>query len=116
MPVSLGTMWGPPMDRAPMFEGKIDKRSANRDLAAAERNTHSLALVVDDEPLMRWYLAEVLMASGYAVISADDCATTIRALTTATQPSCLHGHSALFRASCRPGCPDRFTAAGPGRC
>ena len=28
-------------------------------------------------------------------------------------PSCLHEHSAFFRASCRFHCPERFRAAAP---
>ena len=38
-------------------------------------------LVVDDEPLIRWSLAETLAGSGHAVIEAGDGETAVRTLT-----------------------------------
>ena len=38
-------------------------------------------LVVDDEPLIRWSLAEVLGESGHSVTEAGDGASAVRALT-----------------------------------
>jgi DNA-binding NtrC family response regulator len=38
-------------------------------------------LVVDDEPLIRWSLAEVLAESGHSVTEAADGASAVRALT-----------------------------------
>jgi DNA-binding NtrC family response regulator len=35
-------------------------------------------LIVDDEPLIRWWLAETLMDLGYAVTEADDASTALR--------------------------------------
>ena len=47
-----------------------------------ERNSPSLrVLVVDDEPLIRWSLAETLTDSGHAVIEASDGETAVRTLT-----------------------------------
>jgi DNA-binding NtrC family response regulator len=37
-------------------------------------------LVVDDEPLIRWSLAELLAESGHSVIEAADGASAVRAL------------------------------------
>ena len=47
-----------------------------------ERNSPSLrVLVVDDEPLIRWSLAETLAGSGHAVIEAADGESAVRTLT-----------------------------------
>ena len=43
-------------------------------------------LVVDDEPLTRWPLAETLLDSGHLVREAADGATAVRALTDAEDP------------------------------
>jgi two-component system response regulator FixJ len=37
-------------------------------------------LVVEDEPLMRWSIAETLAAAGHEVVEAEDSATALRAL------------------------------------
>jgi DNA-binding NtrC family response regulator len=46
---------------------------------AAEESTASRVLVVDDESLVRWSLAETLGASGYEVTEAKDGASAIQA-------------------------------------
>jgi DNA-binding response OmpR family regulator len=64
---------------------------------------HALrVLVVDDEPLLRWAIAETLRAEGYEVEQADDADSTIEALcTAASMPDivlldlCLPGASDL---------------------
>jgi two-component system, NtrC family, response regulator AtoC len=47
----------------------------------AEKSTAARVLIVDDESLVRWSLAETLGASGYAVTEAKDGASAIQALT-----------------------------------
>jgi DNA-binding NtrC family response regulator len=43
-------------------------------------------LVVDDEPLIRWSIAETLGAVGHQVIEAQDAASALRALADAPGP------------------------------
>lgn len=43
-------------------------------------------LVVEDELLLRWAIAEILAQSGHTVLEAPDGASAIRALTTAMEP------------------------------
>jgi two-component system response regulator AtoC len=43
-------------------------------------------LVVDDEPLIRWSIAETLGAAGHQVTEAQDAASTLRALADAPNP------------------------------
>ena len=54
--------------------------SSARDLPPRERKLALHALVVDDEPLIRWAIAETLRADGYEVEEAGDAEGTIRAL------------------------------------
>jgi len=43
-------------------------------------------LVVEDELLIRWSIAETLARAGHVVIEAEDGATAVRALTEAVEP------------------------------
>ena len=43
-------------------------------------------LIVDDEPLIRWSLAETLTDSGHSVIEAGDGEAAVRMLTDADRP------------------------------
>jgi DNA-binding NtrC family response regulator len=43
-------------------------------------------LVVDDEPLIRWSVAETLGQAGHVVTEAADAASTVRTLTTGPVP------------------------------
>jgi DNA-binding NtrC family response regulator len=42
-------------------------------------------LVVDDEPLTRWWMAEVLAARGYGVVVAGDAASALHSIATAAR-------------------------------
>ena len=54
---------------------------------AAENRAFARVLVVDDEPLIRWSLAETLSERGHTVIEAGDAKTTHRILmSTAHRP------------------------------
>jgi DNA-binding NtrC family response regulator len=54
---------------------------------AAENRALARVLVVDDEPLIRWSLAETLIQRGHIVTEAGDAKTTHRILTgTADRP------------------------------
>ena len=54
--------------------------STARDLPRDEGKHTLRALVVDDEPLIRWAIAETLRTDGYDVEEAGDADGTIRAL------------------------------------
>jgi DNA-binding NtrC family response regulator len=54
--------------------------STARDLPRREGKHALRALVVDDEPLIRWAIAETLRTDGYDVEEAGDADGTIRAL------------------------------------
>jgi two-component system response regulator (stage 0 sporulation protein F) len=43
-------------------------------------------LVVDDEPLIRWSIAETLGAAGHQVVEAEDAASALQAITAAPHP------------------------------
>src|SRR4051794_9908950 len=43
-------------------------------------------LVVDDEPLIRWSIAETLGAAGHQVLEAEDAASALRAITASPRP------------------------------
>ena len=43
-------------------------------------------LVVDDEPLIRWSIAETLGAAGHQVVEAEDAASALRAISTDPGP------------------------------
>ena len=57
--------------------------STARDLPPRAGKHALRVLVVDDEPLVRWAIAETLLAEGYEVDEAGDADTTIHALCTA---------------------------------
>ena len=46
-------------------------------------------LVVDDEPLIRWCIAETLGAAGYAITEAQDAASALRALAAMPEPAVI---------------------------
>jgi DNA-binding NtrC family response regulator len=50
----------------------------------AKKSALARILVVDDEPLMRWSVAETLAGRGYQISEADDAASAIRACSTAS--------------------------------
>jgi DNA-binding NtrC family response regulator len=52
-----------------------------------EQESPSLrVLIVDDESLIRWSVAETLAAAGHAVLEAGDGATALRTLTEVSDP------------------------------
>jgi two-component system, NtrC family, response regulator AtoC len=55
--------------------------SADTDFPAATRKSPTRVLVVDDEPLVRWSIAETLGNHGYEVAEAGDSVEAVRALT-----------------------------------
>ena len=57
--------------------------STARDLPTRAGKHALRVLVVDDEPLVRWAIAETLLAEGYEVDEAGDADTTIHTLCTA---------------------------------
>jgi DNA-binding NtrC family response regulator len=46
-----------------------------------------LVLVVEDEPLIRWSIAETLAGMGHTVIQADDAGSAVRALADMPEPA-----------------------------
>ena len=46
-----------------------------------KKSAHVSVLLVDDEPLIRWSLAETLTECGYHVLEAEDGRTAVAALT-----------------------------------
>jgi DNA-binding NtrC family response regulator len=61
----------------PVLESRIDMTSAPASFRV---------LVVDDEPLIRWSVAETLGDAGHVVTEAPDAASTLRSLATAPAP------------------------------
>lgn len=53
---------------------------------AAENSSGLRVLVVDDEPLIRWSLAETLADAGHHVVEAGDAQAAVRAVTEAVRP------------------------------
>jgi len=60
-----------------------------RDSSLSADNSAPRILVVDDEPLVRWSLAETLAAGGYDVIEAGDGRSAIQRLTADDGPADL---------------------------
>ena len=52
----------------------------------SEKSPTLRVLVVDDESLIRWSIAETLADAGHTVIEAEDGATAVQALTAAAEP------------------------------
>jgi two-component system, NtrC family, response regulator AtoC len=46
-------------------------------------------LIVDDEPLIRWCIAETLGTAGYGISQAQDAASALRALTDMPDPDVI---------------------------
>lgn len=53
---------------------------APRNSSHAAKNSHTRVLVVDDERLLRWAIAETLTAHGYEVSEAGDAKSALKAL------------------------------------
>lgn len=67
--------------------GKGDGVTELRDFSGMEKKSSTLrVLVVDDEPLIRWSLAETLIDSGHEVLEAADGRSAIQALSDAPFP------------------------------
>jgi DNA-binding NtrC family response regulator len=66
-----------------MLAGHVTTASFRAPMVNSSRALH--VLVVDDEPLIRWSLAETLTACGHVVTEAGDAAATRRAVTDDTQ-------------------------------
>ena len=63
-----------------------DLPSTIRNLSPAGEFFPIHALVVDDEPLIRWSVAESLVSLGFTVEDAPDAATALKMVTTAALP------------------------------
>jgi DNA-binding NtrC family response regulator len=46
-------------------------------------------LIVDDEPLIRWCIAETLGTAGYGITQAQDAASALRVLTDVPEPDVI---------------------------
>ena len=46
-------------------------------------------LIIDDEPLIRWCIAETLGTAGYGITQAQDAASALRALTDMPDPDVI---------------------------
>ncbi len=80
------------MMATPAFYGDISGENASDLKTAPEgkislalRNSPRHALVVDDEPLIRWSVAESLSDLGFDVEQASDASSALRSVTTATE-------------------------------
>jgi DNA-binding NtrC family response regulator len=57
-----------------------------RDFSPDAEKFPTQALVIDDEPLIRWSVSESLVALGYDVTTAADAATALKMVTTSPLP------------------------------
>lgn len=57
-----------------------------RNIPLMQEKSAPSVLVVDDEALIRWSLAEMLAERGYAVTEAGDARTALSAIESATEP------------------------------
>jgi DNA-binding NtrC family response regulator len=62
------------------------RTQAKGKIRLAEKNSPGHVLVVDDEPLIRWSVAESLSDLGYDVEQASDAGSALRKVTTAALP------------------------------
>jgi DNA-binding response OmpR family regulator len=65
---------------------KPDSRTAGDSTSAAKKSPPPNVLIVDDEPLLRWSMAETLGESGYRVLQAEDAKGAIQAFEAAPKP------------------------------
>ena len=63
-----------------------ETRRETRNLSQGEEHFPIHALVVDDEPLIRWSVVESLVSLGLTVEDAPDAATALKMVTTAGLP------------------------------
>src|SRR2546426_9517757 len=64
-----------------------DERKVMRKFSRMAKNSpHLRVLIVDDEPLIRWSLAETLTDSGHSVIEAGDGEVAVHSLTHGDRP------------------------------
>ena len=64
-----------------------DRRSVMGDFpSTAEKSPGLSILVVDDEPLIRWSLAETLAGYGHHVVEAGDAQAAVQAVNASAQP------------------------------
>ena len=64
----------------PRYTGDVEGNNEARELAIANSGTGETVLVIDDEPLVRMLIVEVLEEAGYAILEADDGASGLKFL------------------------------------
>src|SRR5262245_31054272 len=62
------------------WPGSRDRQSIDPEFSPMVADTHFNVLVVDDEPLIRWAVAELLSDLGHHVIQAGDARSAIAAV------------------------------------
>jgi two-component system, NtrC family, response regulator AtoC len=71
----------------PRKQGLADNSEADmRNIPDMPKNSPPTVLVVDDEPLIRWSLSEMLGERGYAVTEAGDGRMALEAIQSADEP------------------------------
>src|SRR5687767_7183600 len=65
---------------------RADSESDMRNIPLVQKKSAPSVLVVDDEALIRWSLAEVLGERGYTVSEAGDARTAVAAIEGAIDP------------------------------
>lgn len=63
-----------------------DGKSDERNISLMMKKSPPSVLIVDDEALIRWSLAEMLSERGYAVTEAEDARTAVAAIENAEEP------------------------------
>ena len=68
--------------------GSADGTAATREIVPGmeAQSTACRVLVVDDEPLIRWAIAETLAALGYSVVEAGDKESALQVLAETSRP------------------------------